>query len=61
MRGLDIESVDRFASKNVARGLDGDDVGVLVEELESDRVVIELSSQSGESVSAKGRARERED
>lgn len=28
---FDVESVDRFPSENVARGLDGDDVRVLVE------------------------------
>lgn len=46
MRRLDVESVDRFASKDVARGLDGDDVRVLVEELEGDRVVVELYRRS---------------
>lgn len=45
MRRLDVESVDRFASKDVARGLDGDDVRMLVEELEGDGVVIELQER----------------
>lgn len=42
MRRLDVESVDRLASKDVARRLDGDNVGVLIEQLERDGVVIEL-------------------